>query len=89
MPIREPAARIGNGKQVQPAQGKQGRAGVVAIFDGNFSNNYDGAINCRGASRIHYGPGEYTEYINQPDQTPDDPDIMVDGVCEYGYGPGE
>jgi hypothetical protein len=88
MPINEQAARIGNGKQVQPAQGKT-RAGIVTVWDGNFSNNYDGAVNCRGASRINYGEGETVEYVNQPDMTPDDPDAQVDGVCEYGYGPGQ
>ena len=85
-PIREPAARIdGPQRKLQPAQGKQGRAGVVANFDGNFSNNYQGHVNCRGADHIHYGEGECTQYINQPDQTPDNPYGPVDGVHEYGY----
>lgn len=86
MPINEPAARIGTpGKgKIQPAQGKT-RAGIVTVWDGNFSNNYDGEVNCRGAGSIHYGEGENVEYVNQPDVTPDDSDALVDGVHEYGY----
>lgn len=86
MPIREPAARIatpGKGK-VQPAGGKY-NAGVVTVWDGNFSNNYDGAINCRTSTGIHYGEGECVEYVNQPDVLPGDEDALVDDVHEYGY----
>jgi hypothetical protein len=84
MPIREPAARIGNGAKVQPARGKN-NVGVVTNWDGNFSNNYENHVNCRTATEIHYGEGEYNQYVNRPDQTPDDPDSAVDGVHEYGY----
>lgn len=85
MPIREPAARIdGPQKKLQPARGKY-NVGVVANADGNFSNNYEGLVNCRTATQIHYGEGETNQYVNRPDQTPDDPDAAVDGVHEYGY----
>jgi hypothetical protein len=85
MPIREPAARIdGPQKKLQPAPGKH-PAGVVANNDGNFSNNYEGKINCRGATHIQYGEGLYVEYVNQPIRTAEDPDSIVDGVHEYGY----
>jgi hypothetical protein len=85
MPINESAECInGPHKKLQPARGKND-VGVVAIFDGNFSNNYEGKINCRTATQIHYGPGEYNQYVNRPYQTPDDPDSAVDGVHEYGY----
>lgn len=84
MPINGPAARIGNGSKVQPAPGKY-KAGVVTVWDGNFSNNYDGVTNCRGASHIHYGEGECVEYVHGPTVTPDDNDALVDGVHEYGY----
>ena len=85
MPIDEPAECIsGPHKRLQPAQGKN-RAGVVTQFDGNFSNNYEGTINCRGSSGIDYGEGENVRYVNQPDMTVDDVDALVDGVHEYGY----
>ena len=84
MPISEPAECInGPHKRLQPAQGKN-RAGIVTVFDGNFSNNYEGATNCRAASRIDYGEGQTVEYVNQPSMTPDDPDSGVDGIREYG-----
>jgi hypothetical protein len=77
-----PAARIGNGVQVQPDGGKND-VGIVTNWDGNFSNNYEGKVNCRKATHIHYGEGECNEYVNQPDMTPDDPTADVDGVREY------
>ncbi len=82
MSITDPAACIGNGKAVQPARGKN-PVGVVSTFDGNFSNNYEGKVNCRTASSIAYGEGENVDYVNQPNQTVDDPDAAVDGVREY------
>lgn len=85
MPIDEPAACInGPSKRLQPAQGKT-NVGIVTSWDGNFSNNYDGAVNCRTSTGIAYGEGENVQYVNQPDMTVDDPDALVDGVHEYGY----
>ena len=85
MPIQEPAECInGPQKKLQPARGKYD-VGVVSNFDGNFSNNYEGKINCRKATEIHYGEGQFQEYVNQPSMTADDPDAQVDGVHEYGY----
>ena len=83
MPITDPAATIcGPQQRLQPAQGKN-PTGVVSQMDGNFSNNYEGKVNCRTASSIVYGEGENVDYVNQPNQTVDDPDAQVDGVREY------
>lgn len=77
-----PAARIGNGVQVQPDGGKND-VGIVTNWDGNFSNNYEGKVNCRTAGQIDYGEGENQGYVNQPDMTVDSPDADVEGVREY------
>ena len=85
MPIQEPAESItGPYKKLQPSMGKN-RVGIVSNFDGNFSNNYDGATNSRYADHVHYGCGDHQEYTHQPEMNDDDSDALVDGVHEYGY----
>lgn len=84
MPINEQAARIatpGKGK-VQPARGK-GNVGIVTVWDGNFSNNYPGEVNCRTSSHINYGDGPCVEYVNQGDMEGDDPRGDLKNVREY------